>query len=69
MAPIGGLPSFSILERIDLSETFSLPFFFGFMQFSFSILERIDLSETSSPSSCDFSAYTCFQYPRTDRLE
>ena len=59
--------TFSILERIELGETFfPLPVYYAPV-LPFSILERIELGETSGARYHKISR-RYFQYPRTDRI-
>ena len=58
--------SFSILERIDVGETFSVGEPEPPEPEPFSILERIDVGETPGRPSVG-RAGPSFQYPRTDR--
>ena len=59
------LESFSILERIDVGETYALKIANNACS-AFSILERIDVGETSEAVAAEAFGRV-FQYPRTDR--
>ncbi len=60
------LMPFSILERIDVGETWRGVARLQASAAAFSILERIDVGETSLVWASSARAWG-FQYPRTDR--